>query len=361
MVKQPPAGTHHEDAWPVSVSERVIQNSSRWGCAKRVGTTGVQGGADALLDHDEDQLGFVAGESVKAFDQLWDLVLLHHHQLTFWHAVPVHHNLLGQVVVHLHKTTPGEGVMCVNYVWSSDWPSCWSPTWSPSCPLFPEAQLEQLEELLWMFFGSSLFLARVLCWFHFFDLTGPGSLLTVRTSKLPQINNQHTHSEISKPRISGNIPRVIISIQQTALPRSTSAVQPVSRPWSHWSAPHWASGKWLWSTSGSVSWRREGGERGYHLNVLRVVSAAFCYILKSNPISTWISCEKNIKSQIRGNLHLFTLATNPMTDWCFLLMLWWTSTPTTIRCFYGDRHFWLQKPCAIWPNSPQLQQLPAFV
>lgn len=140
IVTQPPAGSHHEYTWPVSVSEGVIQNSSRWSRAKRVGTTGVQGGVDALLDHDEDQLGFVAGESFKAFDQLRDLVLLHHPQLTVWHTVPVHHNLLGQVVVHLHKTTQGEGVMCVNYKRSFDWLSCWSPTHTACCstdsPLF---------------------------------------------------------------------------------------------------------------------------------------------------------------------------------------------------------------------------------
>lgn len=60
----------------------MIQNSSRWRCAKVVGTPGVEGGADALLDHNEDKLGLIAGESLKAFDQLWDLVLLHHSQLT---------------------------------------------------------------------------------------------------------------------------------------------------------------------------------------------------------------------------------------------------------------------------------------
>lgn len=100
----------HKD-WPVFLSEGVIQNSSRWRCAKAVPSTGVEGGADALLDHNEDQLGLVAGESLKAFDQLGDLVLLHHHQLTIWHTIPIHHNLLWQVVVHLYKRRTYTSVM----------------------------------------------------------------------------------------------------------------------------------------------------------------------------------------------------------------------------------------------------------
>lgn len=83
----------------------MIQYSPRWGSATVVCGAGVQGCADALLDHNEDQFGLIAGESRKAFDQLWDLVLLHHLQLAVRHTISIHHNLLRQVVVDLYRQT----------------------------------------------------------------------------------------------------------------------------------------------------------------------------------------------------------------------------------------------------------------
>lgn len=81
----------------------MIQYSSRRRCDEGVGHTGVEGGVDALLDHNEDQLGLVVGEGLEALDQLRYLILLHHPQLTLGHTVPVDHYLLRQAVVHLHK------------------------------------------------------------------------------------------------------------------------------------------------------------------------------------------------------------------------------------------------------------------
>lgn len=81
----------------------MIQNSSGWRCSNTVWSPGDEGGADALLDHNEDQLGLIAGESLEAFDQLWDLVLRQNGQLTIGHAIPIHNNLLRQIVVQLYK------------------------------------------------------------------------------------------------------------------------------------------------------------------------------------------------------------------------------------------------------------------
>lgn len=44
-----------------------------------------------------------------------------------------------------------------------------------------------------------------------------------------------------------------------------------------------------------------------------------------------------------------------MTDWCFLLVSWWTSTPTTIKCFYGDRRHMVRKTtCTLHSPSSSL-------
>lgn len=91
--------------WPVSPSEGVIQNSSRWRCAKVVCCPGVEGGANALLDNNEDQLGLKVWERLEGFDQLRYLVLLHHLQLAIGHTITIHHNLVWQVVVYLEKRT----------------------------------------------------------------------------------------------------------------------------------------------------------------------------------------------------------------------------------------------------------------
>lgn len=66
---------------PVSLSKGVIQNSSRWRCAKAVCHTGVKGGGNVFLDHDENQLWSIAGEGSETFDQLGNLILLHKSQL----------------------------------------------------------------------------------------------------------------------------------------------------------------------------------------------------------------------------------------------------------------------------------------
>lgn len=103
----------------------MIQDSSRWRSAKAVWGTTVKGGADALLNHNEDQLGLIVGESLKAFDQLWDFILLHHHQLPVWHTITVEHNLLWQVVIHLCKRADVlfQLIICIvlesNMVWEN--------------------------------------------------------------------------------------------------------------------------------------------------------------------------------------------------------------------------------------------------
>lgn len=89
---------------PVSLSEGVIQDSSWWNTAKAAFLTGVQSGVDALLDHNEDQLGLVGGERLEASDHLWYLVLLHQLQLAVRHTVPIHHYLLWQGVIYLCRT-----------------------------------------------------------------------------------------------------------------------------------------------------------------------------------------------------------------------------------------------------------------
>lgn len=81
----------------------MIQYSSRRRWDEGVGHPGVEGGVNALLDHNEDQLGLVVGEGLEALDQLRYLILLHHPHLTLGHAVPVDHNLVRQAVVYLHK------------------------------------------------------------------------------------------------------------------------------------------------------------------------------------------------------------------------------------------------------------------
>lgn len=85
------------------MSERVVQNRPGRGGAEVVGRPGVEGGVDALLDYDEDQLGLVVGEGFETREQLRDLVQLDALQLAVGHAVPVHHDLLWQVVVHLES------------------------------------------------------------------------------------------------------------------------------------------------------------------------------------------------------------------------------------------------------------------
>lgn len=68
-----------------------------------VGHAGVKGGVDAFLDHDERQLWSVAGKGPETLDQLRNLVLLHESQLALRHAVPIHHDLVRQEVVRLHR------------------------------------------------------------------------------------------------------------------------------------------------------------------------------------------------------------------------------------------------------------------
>lgn len=81
----------------------MIQYSSRWGRAEGVGHTGVQGGVDALLDQNEDQLGLIVANDLKTLDQLRYLILLHRGQLTIGHTVSIDHYLLREIVVHLHR------------------------------------------------------------------------------------------------------------------------------------------------------------------------------------------------------------------------------------------------------------------
>lgn len=81
----------------------MIQYGSRRWRAEGVGHTRVQGGVDALLHQNEDHLWLVVANVLKALDQLWYLVMLHHGHLTLRHTVSVDHNLLGETVVHLHQ------------------------------------------------------------------------------------------------------------------------------------------------------------------------------------------------------------------------------------------------------------------
>lgn len=85
----------------------MIQDGARRGRHKVVFHPGVQHGVDSLLHHDKDQFGCVAGEDVEAGEQLRDFILLHHLQLTLGHAVPIHHDLLREGVVHLRPACWG--------------------------------------------------------------------------------------------------------------------------------------------------------------------------------------------------------------------------------------------------------------
>lgn len=60
------------------MGEGVIQDSPWLRGAKVVRSPRVQSGTDALLHHDEDQLGLITGEGLKAFEHLWDLIELYH-------------------------------------------------------------------------------------------------------------------------------------------------------------------------------------------------------------------------------------------------------------------------------------------
>lgn len=72
---------HQIEVHPFPVCEGVVQNSPRRWSAKVVGSTGVYGCADALLNYDEDQFWLIVGEHFEAFYDLWNLILLHHRYL----------------------------------------------------------------------------------------------------------------------------------------------------------------------------------------------------------------------------------------------------------------------------------------
>lgn len=79
----------------------MIQDCTRRRCPNTVAREGVQGGADSLLNHNEDQLGLIVLICLKALENLWDLKQLHSLQLTLGDTIPIDHNLLWEAAVLL--------------------------------------------------------------------------------------------------------------------------------------------------------------------------------------------------------------------------------------------------------------------